>query len=114
MGIESVRAAVLRSPEELDAYGELIYAIHSRLRDFIRNGGHRNFSQWVEQTWIGTLKLDAAHLIVDNDLAIDDKAISEAKHNRIEECATLSLERHRALIWLVEWGGVYSETPIDA
>jgi hypothetical protein len=108
-----VRTARLRNPTELEACEELLYAIHARLRDFIRNGGRKDFTSWVDKTWIDVLRLDAAHLIVDSDLAIDDKPLGDAEDNRVQECVNITFERHRAAIWLLGEYPVYSQTPVD-
>jgi hypothetical protein len=110
---ELIRTATLRNSTELEACRDLLYAIHVRLRDFIRNGGRTDFTSWVENTWIDALEVDASHLIVDCDLAIDDKAISEVEISRVQECSYLTFERHRAIIWLLFGFPIYSETPVD-
>lgn len=105
--------AELRSPVELEACHELLYAVHCRLRDFARYGKPKDFTQWIEKTWLDALNLEAAQLIAQNDLAIDGKAISKAEEDRLRECNSITLERHRAIIWLVEGYPIYSETPVD-
>jgi Domain of unknown function (DUF4272) len=110
---EVISKATLRSPAELEACRELLYAIHARLRDFARNRGHQNFTSWVEKAWITTLKLDAAHLIVHDDLAIDNKAIGEVEGNRLQECEWVTCERRRAIIWLFGGHTIYSQIPVD-
>jgi hypothetical protein len=110
---EVISTARLRSVTELEACRELLYAIHCRLRDFARNRGRKNFTTWVEKTWIATLRLDAAHLIVHDDLAIDGKAITEVEESRLQECEWATCERHRAIIWLFGEYPVFSQTPVD-
>jgi hypothetical protein len=110
---ELLRTARLRNRIQLNACLELLYAIHTRLRDFIRHRKSKDFTSWVSQRWIKALGLDAAHLIVDNDLAIDDKPISAVEDKRVQECANITFERHRAVIWLVEGYPTYSQTPVD-
>ena len=105
--------AELRSPAELEACRELLYAIHSRLRDYVRNKAQRDFTKWVEQEWLASLNLNAAELIVHNDLAIGGKAISEASEKRLQEVMSITLERHRAIIWLIEGHISYPQTPVD-
>ena len=110
---EVISTASLRSLAELEACRELLYAIHCRLRDFARNRSRKNFTTWVEKTWISTLRLDSAHMIAHDDLAIGDKAISEVEDNRLQECELITRERHRAIIWLFEGYPIYSQTPVD-
>jgi len=110
---ELIRTARLRNLTELEACRELLYAVHARLRDFARNRNQKDFARWVEKIWIEALRLDADHLIVDNDLAIDDKPIIDVEENRLQECKWITFERHRAIIWLVEGYSSYSQTPVD-
>lgn len=110
---EMMSKARLRRSTELEAFRELLYAIHARLRDFARNRGHQDFTSWVEKAWITTLKLDAAHLIVHDDLAIDNRAISEVEGNRLQECEWLTCERRRAIIWLFGGHAIYSQITVD-
>jgi hypothetical protein len=110
---ELIRTARLRNRTQLRACLELQYAIHCRLRDFIRHREQEDFTRWVEKTWLDAIGLDAADLIVDNDLAIDGKAISDVKDNRVQDCASIAFQRHRAIIWLVEGYPIYSQTPVD-
>ena len=105
--------AELRAPVEIEACHELLYAIHARLRDYVRHENKKDFSPWIEKAWLDALNLDAAELITDNDLAIDGKAISTASKERLEEAMSITSERHRAIIWLVEGYPKYSLTPVD-
>lgn len=84
-----------------------------RLRDFIRHRGGTDFTGWIEKKWIDALRLDTSYLIVDDDLAIDGKPISEVDFDRVQECASIAFQRHRAIIWLVKRYPSYSETPVD-
>jgi len=110
---ELIRAAKLRELMQLKACAELLYAIHVRLRDFIRHRSRKEFVSWIEKSWVETLRLDVSCLIVENDLAIDGKPISEVKYDRVQECASIAYERHRAIIWLVNRYPSYSQTPVD-
>jgi hypothetical protein len=110
---EIIATSRLRDRKELDACDELFYAIHVRLRDFIRHRESKNFNLWVEKSWLDTLKIDADYLIVDGDLAIDNRAISEANLEHVQECSYLTIERRRAIAWLVEGGANYSQTAVD-
>jgi len=108
-----INNAELRHPVELESCHELLYAIHCRLRDFVRNKVPKDFTQWVEKAWLNSLSLNTAGLFAQNDLAIDGGAISEAKSERLQEVMSITLERHRAIIWLVEGYEIYSQTPVD-
>jgi hypothetical protein len=110
---ELISTAKLPSPPEREACRELLYAIHCRLRDFTRNKDRENFTSWVEKAWITTLGLDPAQLIVQGDLAIDGKSITEVEESRLQECECVTCERHRAIIWLCGEYPIYSQTPVD-
>lgn len=108
-----ITSAELRSPAELEACREFFYAIHSRLRDHVRNDVPRDFTRWVEEEWLKLLGIDTGALFAQSDLAIDGKSISETDNERLQEVMAITLERHRAIIWLVEGYRIYSETPVD-
>jgi hypothetical protein len=110
---ELICTAILRNLVELTACQELLYGIHTRLRDFIRNRERKDFTTWVTESWIDSLGIDSRYLFADNDLAIDNKPISDVEDDRVQECADLTFERHRAIIWLVEGYPSYSQSPVD-
>ena len=110
---ELIVSGRLRSTAELDAYREMVYAIHCRLRDFARNRQRKDFTAWVEEAWIELLKIDPAHLIVHGDLGIGDREIGDAEQHRLRICEWLTFQRHRAIIWLLGNYPVYSATPVD-
>jgi len=110
---EAIDAAKLRPLAELEAYRELMYAIHSRLRDFIRNSGRKDFTEWIAPEWLDHLKLDSARLIAGGDLAIDNTAISQTDEESVSLCETIASERHRAIIWLYDGRENYSLTQAD-
>ncbi len=108
-----VASAELRGPAELDACRELLYAVHSRLRDFARNKHHEDITRWIEKSWLDLLDLDASAIIVNDDLAIDGKTISEVETSRLQEFESIICQRHRAIIWLLEGPERYSEVTVD-
>lgn len=108
-----IRTARLRSELELKACRELLYAIHCRLRDFARHKSRKDFTSWVEQAWMAALKVGAAQLIVQGDLALNGKPIAGVKESCLQEGEWLTRERHRAIIWLYEGYPIYSQTPVD-
>jgi hypothetical protein len=110
---ELIGSARLRSTAELKAYREVVYAIHCRLREFIRGRQGKDFAAWVEKAWFDLLKIDAAHLIVHGDLGIDDKEISEADEERVQTCEWITFQRHRAIVWVLGGHPIYSQTPVD-
>jgi len=110
---EVVAHAELRGSAELDACRELLYAVHSRLRNFARNKHHKDITHWLEKSWLDLLNLDASEIIINDDLAIDGKAISEVETSRLQEVQSIICERHRAIIWLLEGPASYSEVTVD-
>ena len=111
--VDIITSAELRSPAELEACREFFYAIHSRLRDHVRNDVPRDFTRWVEEEWLKLLGIDAGALFAHSDLGIDGKSFSETDNERLQEVMAITLERHRAIIWLFEGYASYSETPVD-
>ena len=110
---ECIQVAQLRNSEELQAYRELCYAIHSRLTDFKRHKTKKNIKHWIDEQWLGVLRIDGTSVIVDNDLAIDGQSLINVNDERIRECESIAKERHRATIWLIENYPIYSLTPAD-
>jgi hypothetical protein len=108
-----ILTAQLRSPVEIEAARELLYAIHCRLVDFRRNSGSKDFTDWIEKAWLTTLGLDAAHLIANNDLAVGGKTLSEGEPEQVRHCEYLTNERHKAIIWLAEGPLIYSQVAAD-
>jgi hypothetical protein len=105
--------AELRSLAELEACYELLYAIHSRLRDYRRNRIATDFSRWVEEEWLTSLGVNASTLIAGKDIAVDNKPVIGVAEDRLQELLSITLERHRAIIWLVENCVGYSDTTVD-
>ena len=110
---ENIHTASLRSAQRRNAARELLYAIHCRLRDYLRNGERTDFIGWVEQKWLDLLGLNSSDLIAGGDLAIDGRPIGEVGTERVQEVSWITHQRHQAIIWLVERYPSYSETPVD-
>jgi len=110
---EWVTLAKLRSVARRKAAREVLYAIHVRLRDFLRNGGETDFMNWVQPFWLDLLRIDTSDLIINGDLAIDGRPIREVENERIQEVSWITHQRHQAIIWLVERYPNYAETPVD-
>jgi hypothetical protein len=108
-----VMAARLRDPAQIGAYRELVYAIHCRLRDYLRNHQAKDFADWLEPSWLTETGAPASQLIVEGDLAVDGKPISRAATEAIQTCEWIMTQRHRAIIWVVEDGENYSRVPVD-
>lgn len=108
-----VRSAKLRSARELSAYRELVYAIHCRLRGFIRNRQGKDFAVSVDERWLRALNLDKRVLIVSGDLSIDGLEISRAEEGRVEDCEWITFRRHKAAIWVLGGYPLYSQVSVD-
>lgn len=106
-------SAILRTDEELKACRELLYAIHSRLRDFLRNKNAVRFTTWIDLAWLEVLGIDLDSLVVSNDLAISGKPITSTEMDHLETCEWIIRERHKAIIWVIGEYPVYAETPVD-
>lgn len=103
----------LRSADELDACRELLYAIHCRLREFLREGAARGISHWIEPDWLRLVGIESP-LGPQQDLRIGDVEIGQAEEDKVRQCEWAICERHRAIVWLVgEEGPVYSQVPAD-
>ena len=98
---EFISTAKLRGAQELLDARELMYAVHCRLRDFLRNKDSKDFTTWIEDTWLDSLKVDRAGLIVHGDLGVSGKPITEAAPDVVQTCEWAVCEQHRASIWLI-------------
>jgi hypothetical protein len=108
-----VTEATLRSHPELEAYRELMYAIHCRLRVSTHDTEPKNFKKWTERSWLDALQLKPEGVIAGHELSIGGKPIHEAEEDRRRECQSIAFERHRAIIWLFEGHSKYWATPVD-
>jgi len=59
------------------------------------------------------LGLAFADLTAQNDLVIDGNPIDQATQERLQEVLSITLERHRAIIWLFGEQTGYSEITVD-
>ena len=108
-----ITGAALRSSEELEALREVLYAVHCRLRDWMRHRKPKDITSWIEPEWLGVLGMEADALLAGSDLKVGGQAVHEAGTERMHECECITRERHRAAIWLVGEYPVYGETPVD-
>ena len=103
----------LRSQDDLDACRELLYAIHVRLRQYARNRVPDNFAFWIEKSWLDALGYSITDLTAQNDLAIDGKPLNQVTEERLQEVLSITLERHRVIIWLMGEQPNYTEITVD-
>ena len=105
--------AKLRSQDELQVYRELMYAIHCRVRDFLRNGKQKDFAGWTEVRWFELLRIDSTHLLADGDLRFKGQTISALEADQLKKYEWCICEQHRASIWLVGEEQNHWETTAD-
>jgi hypothetical protein len=109
---EYIESARLRDVKEMEAYREVIYAIHCRLRSFARDKKPVDFARWVDMEWLNILGISRSYLIVQGDLSIGGRAIHAATTDRLQICEWITYERHKAIIWLLDGYPIYSKTPV--
>jgi hypothetical protein len=96
-----VKTATLRSAGELRAYREIMYAIHCRLRDFLRNHKSCNFTEWIEMDWLAALRIDSGRIIIKGDLKLEDMAVFAYEGDLARRFESAISEQHRASVWLI-------------
>lgn len=106
----------LRCPEEIVAGRELLYAINTRIREYLRSpvqGSRRPFQEWLDPEWLAVLKLPLETLVVDDELAIAGQPAWRASREQLTECELIVRERHRAAIWLAGEEVNYWDVRVD-
>jgi hypothetical protein len=106
-----IGAPSLRPVDEIDAMRSTLFAVHWRLREQSIRPRAMDFVEFASTAWFGPLEIEAVAMI-DRDLAIGDRAISEAEPGAIGLATSVVMERHLAVNWLL-LGGVYSETDVS-
>jgi hypothetical protein len=111
-------AKIIRHPKllprrELDACRELLYAMHCRVRAFLRDKDARSVADWFEPEWLEILGINSP-LGRMGDLTIGESELHESAPQNVNEFEWAVCERHRAIVWLVGEGGpLYSEVTAD-
>jgi len=107
-----VRAASLRTSEELSGEREHLLALHWRLRDFSLRPTTMDFVGFSKDCWFGSFDVTRFDL-VDGDLALTKESLVEVDDETLSLCSSLAMERHHAINWLTGWHPTYSmvETP---
>jgi hypothetical protein len=102
----------LRPCEELEAPLDTCLTLHWRLRDFSIRPRSLDFRAFAEQCQWANMRLDQVRL-VDNDLSIDGRALTEAPERVWRNRLSIASERHRAAEWLLGQKPLYSEVTAD-
>lgn len=111
--LDIIRAPALRSHEELNACRELLYAVHCRLREYLRTRSAKNIAHWIEPDWLRLLEIETP-LGLEYDLRVGDDELVHVPEDKVRQCEWAICERHRAIVWLVgEEGPIYSQVPTD-
>ena len=98
----------LRSRSDLDSYGDHIWTVHWRLREYSLRPCPIDFEKVAETAWFGPMCLDRIRL-VRGDMALEEATIDEAPQPLFRKCLSIAQERHRALNWLAGYGDPLSE-----
>ncbi len=98
----------LKSGAEIQKGADQAFALHWRLRQFSLKHEAMNLAEFAPTAWFGPLNIDGVPL-VDGDLAIAGKAISQTPAEQVQMATSITMERHRAFNWLLGYDPVYSE-----
>lgn len=108
-----VRYAQLRGRTELNAYRELVHAVHGRLREAEQRPQRDDLGSRIQPAWLRALGLSRASPLVDGDLAIDGLPLSQVEPSLVRAVEEINHERHRAAIWLVGQQPAYWALTVD-
>lgn len=103
-----IDSADLRSPHELREAADRILAVHWRLNQFERDNAPLNMAGMAKEAWFGDIDSDKL-MLIDNDLAIDNRPVAEIADDMRERCRVITIERHRAINWLLGHHPVFSK-----
>lgn len=98
----------MRSREELEKLAFQMLAIHWRIRQYMVEPKAMDFVEFAPRAWCGPMDLGLARL-VNNDLAIGRKPISQASERERILAGGIMEERRKAIHWLLGRHAVYSE-----
>lgn len=107
-----IAAPNLRSQDELKTLQERLFAVHWRITDFRLKHKSIDFASVAKTAWFGPL--DVSNLpMIDNDLAINGKAIAQADERSVGITTSAAMERHLAINWLCGGSEIYSRTDVS-
>ena len=102
-------AATLRPVAELEAYRQIAFAVHWRLREFSLNPGALDFQTFARTAWFGPLSLDGVAL-ANGDLSITGDPISQAPASAVHLATSIAQERHLPANWLADATQLFTDT----
>jgi len=109
-----VRFAQLRGRTELNAYRNLVGAIHGRLREVEQRPQRDDVDRLIQPAWLRALGLSRSNPVVEGDLAIDGQPLHRADPAVLRTIEEIVHERHRAAIWLTGQQAGYWTLTVDA
>ena len=68
-----------------------------------------DFVDFSRNCWFGTFDIERFR-VVDGDLAIGERSISDAPDDELQRVSSTAVERHLAINWLRGYSEIYSET----
>jgi Domain of unknown function (DUF4272) len=109
---ETIRAATLRDPAEIEVRALTYEALSWRLARFIETRQRIDFASRLSNQ-NGPRLIDAGFtLLADGDLAVDGAPLVEISEERLSEICTIVRQRHQAFRWLLGYEKNYAAVPI--
>lgn len=103
-----IDSADVRCPHELREMADRIMAVHWRLNRFDQDAAPLDMAAMSAEAWFGDM--DSGKLaLIDNDLAIVGKPVAAACNIARQRCRHITLQRHRAINWLLGHHPVFSK-----
>lgn len=100
-----------RSPAEIGARRDRLFAIHWRLRQFALRPSVMDFAQFARTCWFGPLDLSGLPL-VDGDLSLRGQRLDRVGREVLSLAQSSAQERHLAINWLCEGPAIYSAASV--
>ena len=101
----------LRTPTEIVARRNQLFALHWRLRNFHITPNAMDFAEFARTCWFGPLDITGL-LLVDGDLAIKGQRIDRADPDAFRAALSAAQERHQAANWLRAGPELYSDASV--
>jgi len=101
-----------RSQEDLRWLEEMTLAVHWRLRQYSLHPEPIDFVDFAQKCQWADMPI-ADLPMIDRDLALRGKPISQASESLLSECTSIASERQQAANWLAGYEAQYSEVTCD-